>query len=152
LGASVPDPPTNQGAHEPHRLAQLLSRAEYEVTRRIAAVLEQEDATVEQWRTLSLLADGESRAMSEIGEVALLPAPSLTRLVDRMVADNLVYRHGDPRDRRRVLVRITRRGAAHYRRLLAHLENDDVFSDIEDELVRLTDPLNVMLDRLHGTQ
>jgi DNA-binding MarR family transcriptional regulator len=128
----------------------VLSRAEYEVTRRIAAVLEREGATIEEWRTLSLLADGESRTMSELAEVALLPPPSLTRLVDRMVADNLVYRRGDPHDGRRVLVRITPRGEAHYRRLLAQLEGDPVFAEIGDEIVQLTDLLGVVLERLRG--
>lgn len=141
------EPPAD---HEPHRVAQVLSRAEYEVTRRVAAVLEREGATVEQWRALSLLADGESRPMSEIAEVALLPAASLTRLVDRLVADNLVYRRGDPRDGRRVLVRITPRGAAHHRRLLARLEGDAVFAGLGAEIVQLTDLLGVVLDRLRA--
>jgi DNA-binding MarR family transcriptional regulator len=129
----------------------VLSRAEYDVTRRVAAVLEQEGSTVEQWRALSLLADQKSRTMSEIAEMARVPAASLTRLIDRMVADNLVYRRSDPRDRRRILVRITARGMAQYRRLLSHLERDDVFDGMGDELVQLTDLLNVMLDRLRAS-
>jgi len=148
----VTEPPGDQRAHEPHRVAQVLSRAEYEVTRRIAAMLDREGSTIEQWRTLSLLADRRSRPMSEIADVALLPAPSLTRLVDRLVADNLVYRRSDPRDRRRVLVRITPRGEAHYRRLLAQLDGDAVFAEIGEEIVQLTDLLGVMLERLRGVE
>jgi DNA-binding MarR family transcriptional regulator len=149
--AAVTDPPPNQRGHEPHRLAQVLSRAEYDVTRRVAAVLEQEGSTVEEWRAHWLLADQHSRTMSEVAEVALLPAASLTRLIDRMVADNLVYRRGDLRDRRRVLVRITRRGMDQYRRLLSHLERDNVFDGMGAELVQLTDLLNAMLDRLRAS-
>ncbi len=151
LANAVPDLPSNQSRQEPHRLAEVLSRAEREVTRRLASILEQQGSTVEQWRALSLLADGRSRSMSEIAEVVLLPAPTLTRLIDRMVADNFVYRRSDPRDRRRVLVRITERGATHHRSLLAQLERDDGFAGIGDELVQLTDLLHVMIDHLRGT-
>ncbi len=54
--------------------------------------------------------------MSEIAEFALMPAPSLTRLIDRMVTDGLVYRTVDARDRRRVLVHLTARGRDLQRR------------------------------------
>jgi DNA-binding MarR family transcriptional regulator len=41
----------------------------------------------------------------------------VTRLVDGLVADSLAHRKADPRDRRRVLVHITRRGLAPQRQL-----------------------------------
>jgi DNA-binding MarR family transcriptional regulator len=105
------------------RLAHLLSQAEYGVTRGLARVLEEEDCSVEQWRALVLRADGVSHSMSEVAEFALLAAPTLTRLVDRMVADNLAYRTADPQDRRRVLVHITRRGRALQKRLAGRIES-----------------------------
>jgi DNA-binding MarR family transcriptional regulator len=105
------------------RLAHLLSQAEYGVTRGLARVLEEGDCSVEQWRALELLADGVGHSMSEVAEFALLPAPTLTRLVDRMVADNLAYRTADPQDRRRVLVHITRRGRALQKRLAGRIES-----------------------------
>jgi DNA-binding MarR family transcriptional regulator len=104
------------------QLAQLLSQAERGVTRQLGRVLEEEGSTVEEWRTLVLLADGTSHPMSEIAEFALLPAPTLTRLIDRMVADNLAYRKPDLRDRRRVLVHITPRGRALHRKLAGRIE------------------------------
>jgi DNA-binding MarR family transcriptional regulator len=112
----APDPSSAQ------QLAQLLSQAERGVTRQLGRVLEEEGSTVEEWRTLVLLADGTSHPMSEIAEFALLPAPTLTRLIDRMVADNLAYRKPDPRDRRRVLVHITPRGRALHRKLAGRIE------------------------------
>ena len=42
--------------------------------------------------------------MTEVAEFAMPPAPSLTKVVDRMVSLNLVYRRPDLRDRRRVLI------------------------------------------------
>lgn len=95
------------------------------MTRQLARALEAEDATVEQWRVLLLLSDGGGHPMSEIAEFALVPAPSLTRIIDRMVTDGLLYRTADPRDRRRVLVRITRRGRALHRRLVERIEGEE---------------------------
>ncbi|HSI80920.1 MAG TPA: MarR family transcriptional regulator [Solirubrobacterales bacterium] len=109
-------------AGELQRLAQLLSQAERGVIRQLGRVLEGEGCSVEQWRTLVLLADGATHSMSEIGESALLPPPSLTRLIDRMVAENLAYRKADPADRRRVLVHISRRGQALHGRLAERIE------------------------------
>ncbi len=60
--------------------------------------------------------------MSELAQAALIPAPSLTRLVDGIVADNLAYRTVDPEDRRRVLVRATERGHEAHARLLRRIE------------------------------
>jgi DNA-binding MarR family transcriptional regulator len=133
------------------RLAQLLSQAERGVTRQLARVLEEEDCTVEQWRTLMLLADGGSHPMSEIAEFALLPPPTLTRLIDRMVADNLAYRKADPRDRRRVLVHITSRGRVLQRRLAGRIERNraTILADADaDDVAKLAALLTDLTHRL----
>jgi DNA-binding MarR family transcriptional regulator len=133
------------------QLAQLLSQAERGVTRQIGRVLEQEGSTMEEWRTLVLLADGVSHSMSEIAEFALLPAPTLTRLIDRMVADNLAYRNADPRDRRRVLIHITPRGRALQRRLAGRIESSygAILADADaDDVAQLAALLTDLADRL----
>jgi DNA-binding MarR family transcriptional regulator len=133
------------------RLAQLLSQAERGVTRQLRRVVEEEGSTVEEWRTLVLLADGASHPMSEIAEFALLPAPTLTRLIDRMVADNLAYRKADPRDRRRVLVHITPRGRALQRRLAARIEEShaDILAEADaDDVAQLAAMLTDLAARL----
>lgn len=99
------------------QLAHLLSQAEGRLTRQLARAVDAEGSSVDQWRILSLLRDGDGHSMSELAEFTLRPPPSLTRLIDRAVADNLVYRKVDPHDRRRVLVYITARGRAVHRRL-----------------------------------
>ncbi|HWG26293.1 MarR family winged helix-turn-helix transcriptional regulator [Actinospica sp.] len=104
-------------------LVHLLSRAEHLAVRRLAAAIEAEAAgcTVEQWRVLNLLADGAGHPMTELADYALLPAPTATKLVDRLVADALVYRHPDPADRRRVLVYAAERGRELHTRLASVL-------------------------------
>jgi DNA-binding MarR family transcriptional regulator len=115
-------------------LVLLLSDVERRITRRLAQVLAQDECTVERWRVLALLAGGDRHRMTELAEFTQLPPASLTRLIDGMVADNLVHRKADPRDRRRVLVHLTRRGQAMQRRLSERIadERDVIFGDVDE--------------------
>jgi DNA-binding MarR family transcriptional regulator len=131
-------------------LAHLLSQAERLVTGRLSAALEAQGLTLAQWRVLSLLADGAGHPMTEAAEFAMLPAPSLTKVVDRMVSSNLVYRRPDLRDRRRVLIYSTARGRRLQQRLARDLAPAErVLGDIADEgdAVELTRLLLRILDR-----
>jgi DNA-binding MarR family transcriptional regulator len=132
-------------------LAHLLSQAERRVTGRLSAALEAEGLTLAQWRVLSLLADGAGHPMTEAAEFAMLPAPSLTKVVDRMVSSNLVYRRPDLRDRRRVLIYSTARGRRLHQRLSRDLgPAERVLRDIADErdAAELTRLLLRVLDRM----
>jgi DNA-binding MarR family transcriptional regulator len=133
-------------------LAQALSRVERRVVGRLEQALEADCCTIEQWRALVLLSDGKGHSMSDIAKFALVPAPSLTRVVDRLTTDGLVYRTVDPRDRRRVLVHITTRGQALYRRLADRIERQqgDMLGTSENaEARRLLGLLSALLERLH---
>jgi DNA-binding MarR family transcriptional regulator len=132
-------------------LVLALSDAERRVTRRLAQVLARHDCTVERWRALALLSGGESHGMSELAEYTQLPPASVTRLVDGLVADNLVHRKADPGDRRRVLVHITGRGQALQRQLSEAIaaEHDEIFAAVdESRLARLRDALSDLAARL----
>jgi DNA-binding MarR family transcriptional regulator len=132
------------------QLAHLLSRAERSLTAHLAGVLHEEGCTVEQWRALVLLADNAGHSMSELAQFVLVPAPSLTRLIDRMVADNLLYRTPDVRDRRRVLVHITPRGLALHRRLAGRIEGEESLILTEGDgrdLAQLVGRLNGLFGR-----
>jgi DNA-binding MarR family transcriptional regulator len=108
-----------------HDLALLLRQADRRVTARLSALLAAQGSSVEQWHVLSSLSDGAGRAMSEIGSVVMVPPPSMSKLVDGMVALNLVHRRVDDRDRRRVLVYLTRRGRSLHRELAAVVEQHE---------------------------
>ena len=128
-------------------LVHLLSRAEHLAARRQTAILEAEAAgcSIEQWRVLTLLADAQGHTMTEVADYALLPAPTATKLVDRLVADNLVYRHPDPADRRRVLVYAAERGRELHQQLASALDRS------QTDLLRAVDGgarLEELLDRL----
>jgi DNA-binding MarR family transcriptional regulator len=72
---------------------------------------------IEQYRILDVLDASEPAAMGEIAQQSLIEAPTLTKIVDRMVAEGLVYRAPDPNDRRRVLILTTPAGKALFKRL-----------------------------------
>lgn len=91
-------------------LPRMLTLMERRVAARLGAALGDTGATVEEWRVLSQLGDGAGHPMSEIAEFALLPAPTLTKVVDRLVSAGRVYRRVDDADRRRVLVFLSERG------------------------------------------
>jgi DNA-binding MarR family transcriptional regulator len=132
-------------------LVLALSDAERRVTRRLASVLAQEGCTVGRWRALELLAGNESHDMSELAEFTQLPPASVTRLVDGLVADNLAHRKADPRDRRRVLVHITPRGAALQDRLAARItaEQGVIFGDLDvNDIERLLESLAGLIAHL----
>src|SRR6266700_5479175 len=110
--AIMPAEPTRDLAHQ-------LSRAERLLSARMSALLENEHCTLEEWRVLTILSDGQGHIMTEVADFAMVPAPTLTKLMDRMVSAGLVYRRADDRDRRRVLAYLADRGHALYERAAA---------------------------------
>jgi DNA-binding MarR family transcriptional regulator len=130
-------------------LAQVLSQAERSVVRRLTDLAEAHGSTIEQWRVLSLLADGQGHPMKEIAGFVLVPSPTLTRIIDRMIADNLVYRRVDPADRRRVLIFCSGRGRrlhAKLRRDVERYESELAEADSSLDLRRLTSLLAQLIE------
>jgi DNA-binding MarR family transcriptional regulator len=72
---------------------------------------------IEQFRILEVLDANEKLAMGEIASLSLIEPPTLTKIIDRMVSEGLVYRAPDPDDRRRVLILTAPAGKALYKRL-----------------------------------
>ncbi|WP_433493598.1 MarR family winged helix-turn-helix transcriptional regulator [Micromonospora sp. CA-248089] len=101
----------------PADLLRSLTRAERLLSRRLAAVLADDDLTTEAWRVLCLLADGQGHPMSEVSAEASLPPGTLTKLVDQLVDRNLVFRRIDPLDRRRIRAYLTARGRREHARV-----------------------------------
>ncbi|HET6212281.1 MAG TPA: MarR family winged helix-turn-helix transcriptional regulator [Micromonosporaceae bacterium] len=98
-------------------LGYLLTEAERAVNRGFAENLAAERVSVEQWRILQALSDGHGHSMGDLAAAALMPHPTLTKAVDRLVDDALVYRRQDDVDRRRVAVFLSDRGRHLVRRL-----------------------------------
>ncbi|WP_432192161.1 MarR family winged helix-turn-helix transcriptional regulator [Streptomyces sp. bgisy027] len=111
-------------AGRPQELLHLLTRAERLAVRRVQSVLDEFDCSIEAWRVLDLLSDGRGHNMTALAEHAFLPAPSLTKLVDQLVDQNLVFRRVDPTDRRRVLAHLTPRGMQRRQLLIREVRAD----------------------------
>jgi DNA-binding MarR family transcriptional regulator len=106
-------------------MTQLLSQAERKIARRIERALGSDVIGLDQWRVLALLADGSGHAMNEIAAYAMVPPPTLTKVIDRLIERNVVYRRVDETDRRRVLVFLAARGRDLHRRLVARVEQEE---------------------------
>jgi DNA-binding MarR family transcriptional regulator len=132
-------------------LSGLLARAERRVARRLDATLRAHDITAEQWRVLTLLSDGAGHPMSEIANYAMVPPPTLTKLVDRLIDRALVHRRVDVADRRRVLVLLTERGTRLSTLLATEVEaaERELAATLgEPETARLVELLGQLLNRV----
>jgi DNA-binding MarR family transcriptional regulator len=131
-------------------LAYLLAQANREINRQLEARLSEEGVPVEQWRILKILSDGNGHSMGELADAVLLNHPTLTKMIDRMVSDALVYRVQDPTDRRKVLMYPSDRGKALTARLnsLAMSQETHIAENYGD---KSTNELKRLLERLIGS-
>jgi DNA-binding MarR family transcriptional regulator len=141
--AKQPTPNTPLSEH----LAYLLAQANREINRQLELRLSTEGVPVEQWRILKVLSDGDGHSMGELADAVLLNHPTLTKMVDRMVSDSLVYRRQDVEDRRKVLMFISDCGRVLCKRLnsLAASQEAHILQNYGDkatgELKRLLESL-----------
>lgn len=100
-------------------LALLLEQAQRRVSRALDRALGEVGASAEQWRVLARLSDEAGRPIGELAQDLSMNPPTMTKLIDRMVAAGLVQRIVDAEDNRRVLVVITDTGLALHGKLSA---------------------------------
>lgn len=105
-------------------LVELLDRLERAVASALAPVHGAENVSRDGWRVLMMLARGGGRSMGEIASHTCFPAPTATRVVDRLVHARLAFRRTDPVDRRRVLVHLAADGRAVIERVCGRVERD----------------------------
>ena len=72
---------------------------------------------IEHLRVLEALDRGGALPMGALAEQALVEPPTLTKIIDRMVSESLVFRSPDPNDRRRVLILLAPAGKVLCKRL-----------------------------------
>jgi DNA-binding MarR family transcriptional regulator len=122
------------------RVVDLLDLADRTVGSCLARASTTAGISREQWRTLMLLDEGvgdgaheaAGHTMGEIATRAAVPAPTATRLVDKLVAEGLAYRRSDDWDRRRVLVHISPEGHELVARTATEL--DEAFGTVLADL------------------
>ncbi len=122
----------------PAELVDLLDRVDRAVDATMLPATSAEGVSREGWRVLMLLTRGAGRSMGEIAERTGVAAPTATRVVNRLVADELAQRRIDPADRRRVVVHVAPRG----REVVARITNrltESRRTELRDLLVALAD-------------
>lgn len=95
----------------------MLEQAQRRLSKELDRVLAEVGASAEQWRVLDKLSDESGRPIGELAQLLSMNPPTMTKLIDRMVAAGVVQRIVDDEDSRRVLVFITDAGLVLFGKL-----------------------------------
>ncbi|WP_066043590.1 MarR family winged helix-turn-helix transcriptional regulator [Herbiconiux solani] len=127
-----------------------LFRAQVSVMRELAAEFPTDIVSFNEYDVMFNLfvQPGKVLRIRDLGEKVLLTQPSISRLVDRLVARGIIEKADDPNDGRGTLVRLTDHGVAVYREaavvhaasITAHMSGH-LSPDELDDLARLCDKL-----------
>jgi DNA-binding MarR family transcriptional regulator len=98
-------------------LAYIIASVNKQLEAELEEHLREVGMPIEQVRILEILSGGGGLPMGELAAQALVEPTTLTKMIDRMVADGLVLRLLDPNDRRRVLITLAPAGKVALRRL-----------------------------------
>ena len=125
-------------------MALLLARES--TMRRFRPLLADHGLTEQQWRVLRALAASDHPIeVTVLADRTALLAPSITRIVARLVDDGLIHRNAVPSDARRSVLELTAKG----RRLVARIapQSEATYADIEAAFG--TERLATLLTELH---
>ena len=92
------------------RMVELIPRMMREITRRESNYFSRGKISLPQLSVLGHLARRDDCPMHELARVLGITRPAATGLVDRLIAQGLASRRGDPKDRRVVRVNLTAKG------------------------------------------
>jgi DNA-binding MarR family transcriptional regulator len=99
------------------QIAYLIASINRQLEEELSEVLKPQGIAIEQFRILTALSLSDGRPMRDLASVVLVDPASLTKIIDRMVVEALVFRAPDPEDRRKVLICLASKGKALYERL-----------------------------------
>jgi homoprotocatechuate degradation regulator HpaR len=91
-------------------LGATLLMARESVMAPLRPVLRDHNVTEPQWRVLRVINDRGSTDATDLAEVGLLHAPSVTRILKELEDRGLIGRESDPNDRRRLLIALSPAG------------------------------------------
>lgn len=128
-------------------LAHLLAQA----NRRLNMQLSEEGVPLDQWRVLRVLYESDGLTMRALADAVTMNRPTMTKVVDKLVADALAYRVPDPKDRRKVRIFLSDQGRALFReqneRVSTHQDAVENTYGVE-ETRQLKDMLETFLKRV----
>ncbi len=103
-----------------------LATAHKRVHTSLAHRLKQFGMQVEAWRVMEILENGDNLTMGDLAELVLMNPSTLTKLVDRMVADGLVHRRIATSDHRKINLDITALGRKRIGQVRAEARQEEV--------------------------
>lgn len=144
------DRPPDSADPAPETLTELILRASAQVSSTLGIRLKPLGVQVDEMRVLHALTAAGGMSMTELADALVIGGPTLTRIADRLVSENLVYRAPDPHDRRRVRLHLTDAGdicaaeaaelVADMQALLAARFADLDLDDLSSALARTASP------------
>jgi DNA-binding MarR family transcriptional regulator len=98
------------------------------------------------------MSDNGTRPLGQVGKALLVHPTTVTGVIDGLEQAKLVARESDPRDRRTVLAKLTKKGTTTLKRANAALEAISFgMSDVDDSTAdRITGDLQVLRKALGG--
>jgi len=120
---------------ESHDLLQLIGGVNRRLELAVESRLKPLGFSLEQYRVLEALDRRAGQPMGELAQAVFVDSPTLTKIIDRMIANGDVYRAPDPGDRRRVLIFTSDKGADRLEELRSGLQGTlDGFAERLDRL------------------
>ena len=128
-------------------LAYLLARSSHLVSEQFHRQIQQQGWSTNYWRILASLSEEEGLTLTQLNHRVLFKQPTLSKLVVKMEAEELLIRHNDELDKRSVKITISPKGRALVADLLtqAKAHEKKVLEDYSEEQKQL---LKDMLRRL----
>lgn len=135
-----------------NQLCFALHSASLAMTKVYKPQLDQLGMTYPQYLVMLVLWEGDGLGVSEIGERLFLDSGTLTPLLKRLEAQGRIDRTRDPRDERRVVVRLTDQGRA-LKQEAARIPGCILGATgcSMDEIVKLAEQVKLLRQRLAGS-
>ena len=113
-GAAEAPPAFTLDSHIFYLFTQIFGRRNRALAQELAPL----GINVPQWRILAVLHECPGCTMNELADLTTVDRTTLTRALDRVVADDLALRRADAKDRRSVRLWLTPAGREAFRRVL----------------------------------
>lgn len=136
--------------NEYHRLIANLHKTDGYIINHFQQKLAPFDLSVQQYITLRHLSEAYPNSLTagELKEKMADMNPDMTRLIDRLVAKNLVVREVDPTNRRRVNLRLTPEANQFVDRAAVEFKDfESIVNHLTDEEVRT---MNTLLEKIRN--
>jgi DNA-binding MarR family transcriptional regulator len=103
-------------------LPYLLARAANDSASHFHARLKSYGLNMLSWRVLASLSDGIAWTVNDLCRVSLAKQPTISKLLDRLEDQRLIKRTSDTEDARKVMVTLTKAGAAKIKPVIAEAQ------------------------------